>query len=421
MKTIKPLLLFFSILLALQKSYGQNYQFFIDPNFSSISSAESLSSIHHILNTTETSLFPNKIGKNIKSKFGRKVANLGYRFGKLMVLEVPIDGLIMMNQYVIFGYGYRYRTHGYLQNRFVIDAPLPYGKGSGSARQGTLKMPRTRSTHELITFYSGGIESTKILNNTISKRWILSDSIHFREAMLCVRAFNKTHYPLLFLKNFTSPTYDLQYYISNVNNFYGYQDIDEWKLTPQRFRKISLLNFLNPFVGFAFLTSALDYGWYGRAYGKLRWFRFGKVRYLPSVRIGLTPFGDEVYFESFFKKSKHALRFYYRHGNPVFEKSNGFGVETFNAFNFSGKIKLDFQLDIWSQPELELGGETIRLSSKGLGNLMKVNFQVRLFNISQPVYLSGQFGYKTDGFIEGEPLRKGIILRGGFSYDFGGN
>ena len=417
MKTLKLTTLLFCLLL-FQKSNGQNYQFLIDPNFSSISSAESLSSFHQLLNTTETSLFPNKIGKNIKSKFGRKVANLGYRFGKLMVLEVPIDGLIMMNQYVVFGYGYRYRIHGYKQNRFVIDAPLPYGNGGGSARQGVLETPRTRSTHELITFYAGGIESTKILNNTISKKWILSDSIHFREAMLCVRTFNKFHYSLLLLKNFTSPSFDVQNYIYNINDFYGYSEVEDWKLTPKRFRKISLLNFLNPFVGFAFLTSAWDYGWHGKTYGKLRWLRFGKIRYLPSFIVGLTPFGDEIYFESFFKKEYKALRFYYRHGNPVFEKSNGFGFETFNAFNFSEKIKLDFQVDIWSQPELQLGGETIQPSTKGLGNLMKVNFQIRLFNESRPLYLSGQIGYKTDGFIEGEPLGRGIILRGGFAYDF---
>jgi hypothetical protein len=323
-----------------------------------------------------------------------------------------------MNQYVVFGYGYRYRIHGYTQNRFTIDAPLPYGNGGGSSRRGILEIPRIRSMHERIISYAGGIESSKILINTISKKWILSDSIHFREAMLGVRTFNKTHHPLLFLKDFTSPCFDVQNYLSNINNFYGYPNVEDWRLTPKRFRKISLLNFLNPFVGFAFLTSTLDYGWHGRTYGKLRWFRFGKVRYPPSFRVGLTPFRDEVYFESFFKKEYKALRFYSRHGNPVFEKSNGFGIETINAFNFSGKIKLDFQLDVWSQPELQIGGETIRSSSKGLGNLMKVNFQIRLFNVSQPVYLSGQFGYKTDGFIEGEPLKKGIILRGGFAYDF---
>lgn len=416
MKTIKLATLFF-LLLFVQKANSQNYQFLIDPNFSSISSAESLSSLHRILSSGEQAVFPNSIGKKIKSKWIKKPVNLAYRFSKLMLLEVPIDGIFRTTQHLIFGYGYQLRNIDY-STEFKIGLPFPYGRGWWKVSWNNSETTRRRSSHEFVLIYSRAIEAEKILINTISKEWILSDSIHYREAMLTVRTFNHTHYPLLFIHDIGSSLSNTQLYLSRVNSLYGFSVPKDWKITPKHLRRKSLLNFLNPFVGFAFLTSSLDYGWHGKTYGKLRWFKFGKIRYLPSFRIGLTPFGDETYFESFFKKNNKALRFYYRHGNPVFEKFNGFGIETFNAFNLSGKIKLDFQLDIWSQPELQLGGETIRLSSKGLGNLMKINFQIRLFKLPQAVYLSGQFGYKTDGYIEGEPLSKGIILRGGFVYDF---
>ena len=79
---------------------------------------------------------------------------------------------------------------------------------------------------------------------------------------------------------------------------------------------------------------------------------------------------------------------------------------------------MDFNLDGWIQPELELGGEEIRLTRAGFGGLVKMNFQIRVWEEPKPVYLSGQIGYKTDGYIEGEPLDGGLILRYGFAYDF---
>ena len=75
-------------------------------------------------------------------------------------------------------------------------------------------------------------------------------------------------------------------------------------------------------------------------------------------------------------------------------------------------------MDGWLQPELELGGEEVRLTKAGFGGLVRMNFQIRIWEQQKPIYLSGHIGLKTDGYIEGESLEKGLILRCGFAYDF---
>lgn len=419
MKTIQVVLLLFLALIFSQKSYGQNYHVILDKNVSSISSAESLTSLHHSIYTFEEKIFPKRIGQKIESKFLRKNVNRFFRLSKGFFWDLPIASLFSISQHEIFGHGYQYRNFNYIKNSYNINMPWPYGKGGGFARRGTLESPRIRSKHEDISIYYGGAEATRLFSNTITKKWILSDSIHYKEAFLGLRTFNSPHLAMLFMKEITPESFDdFSRYLVGVNNYYGYSGLDNHKLTRNHIRKKALINFLNPFIGMSFYSVIVNYSFKGETNGKLNWIKMGRIKYLPSFRIGLTPFGDETFFESFLKKENKAARVYYRHGNPVFEKFNGFGIETIHLFNFSKKIILDFNLDGWKQPELELGGEEIRLSKKGFGGLVKINFQIRMWESPQPVYLSGQIGYKTDGYIEGEPLSKGLILRYGIAYDF---
>jgi hypothetical protein len=126
-------------------------------------------------------------------------------------------------------------------------------------------------------------------------------------------------------------------------------------------------------------------------------------------------------FSSFFTIGNNkAINIYYRHGNPIFEKFYGVGTETFQFLNLRKRINLDFHIDLWDQPSLMLGGEE-RFNSintkGGFGGMAKLNFKIKVGDLKNNVHLAGQIGYKTNGYIEGEPLQKGLIFRGGIAYD----
>ena len=76
MKTIQLFTLYtYLALFPLQNTIAQNYQLLLDKNFSSISAAESMTSIYHSIYLFEDSFFPKAIGKGIKLKWVQKNTN----------------------------------------------------------------------------------------------------------------------------------------------------------------------------------------------------------------------------------------------------------------------------------------------------------------------------------------------------------
>ena len=424
MKTTLLFPFFFFFLFVIKNTNGQNYHLLLDKNFTSLTAAETLTSLNQAIYKMEERLIPTSIGNKNKSKWRQQFSNKVFRLTKAFFWDLAISGTIVEVQHEMFGFGYRYRQFGYTENSYHIQAPFPYKNGGGFTDRGLRQSGRTNGKHETIMMETAGYESTKILSNTINKKWILSDSIHYKEALLSIRAFNKSQRATLLLKNPSSTvlSIDIINYLNRVNSFYGANSSSIFNRS--YLRKRSLINFLNPFLGFAFLSAIESYGWEGKRYGKLHWLKIGKIKYLPSFRIGLAPFGDEVYFESFLKTASatnpqkmKAARIYIRRGNPIFEKHNGMGIETFNYFNHHNKLIVDFSIDGWNQPRINLGGEQIYDTQRGFGGLIKFNLQIRLWESPKPVYISTQLGLKSAGYLEGESLSKGMIFRVGWSYD----
>ena len=63
---------------------------------------------------------------------------------------------------------------------------------------------------------------------------------------------------------------------------------------------------------------------------------------------------------------------------------------------------------------MELGGATTFKTAEGYGGRFLGEIQY-YFNNTFPIGIYSQIGYKSTGFIEGEQLEKGIILRLGIS------
>ena len=65
---------------------------------------------------------------------------------------------------------------------------------------------------------------------------------------------------------------------------------------------------------------------------------------------------------------------------------------------------------------MELGGSEITESAGGLGFSASSTFLFNVIKGQNPFSIYTQLGYKTTGFLEGEMLSDGLILRLGLSF-----
>ncbi|HZX09997.1 MAG TPA: hypothetical protein VFG01_03550 [Acidobacteriota bacterium] len=121
---------------------------------------------------------------------------------------------------------------------------------------------------------------------------------------------------------------------------------------------VSLFNY------FALYSLFVPYLWHGEIHSGIPMIRIGELKYLPSLRIGLSPYGTEFIQENYLKKGEKLHIVSLRIGEPTFHRFWGIGWECWNLMdrkNFS----LDSRFDLWNQPELVLGDEDGFISQSG--------------------------------------------------------
>ena len=118
----------------------------------------------------------------------------------------------------------------------------------------------------------------------------------------------------------------------------------------------------------------------------------------------------------FFKINKKLLLISLRYA--VLTKNHSFGITvTLFNYNISKNIAFDTQFSFWNQPEITVYNkldELILINKNGLALLNTIHF--RLID-KYALSITATGGYKTGGYLEGEMLNKGLILRGGFSFN----
>jgi hypothetical protein len=74
------------------------------------------------------------------------------------------------------------------------------------------------------------------------------------------------------------------------------------------------------------------------------------------------------------------------------------------------------QAEVWQQPKLYLGGESLQELAGGVGGMFSASYRsVPLFKLV-PIQIYGQLGYKSSGYTPGENLNNAFIARVGISY-----
>jgi len=390
------------------------YSLLIDRSFSQIVGAENVLSLHKGIYTLENKLLKTRWFD--EETFGKKALGISYRLGKTIFLDNVIDYVAIVGLHEIFGHGSRLREVNAEDIRYQVNPPPPYGRGGGST-YGRYPPHRIITIDENLAMVIGGTQATTILSNSLRYRWLTRGKICYRESLLYFGAINDLTGYVLRTKSRgrSSPGNDVVNYIDLVNERHGYVNEEDYRYTVDDLAKQVWINAVNPFQYYSLYTYFITYVWNGKGAFPVPMIDAWGMKYLPSFRMGITPFGSEFYFENFVVHGESVLGFYVRLGEPTFSHTWGVGFQGMNLVT-NEIFSLSATVDIWNQPPLVLAdGINMKKTHSGLGGAISATGILHIGNILSPVSFLLQVGYKTSGFLLGETLQQGLILRAGLS------
>ena len=155
------------------------YAIVFDSYMTPAAGAQGLLTVQHLLASAEDRWLPLKIGAE-RSRPSLAVGIL-YRSGKFFALDLPQDHFLLVVAHEVFGHGARFRELGDGHIRYGFDAPIPYGSGDAFTRFNGL-FPVSPLAQMNIS--AAGIEAQHALADAIAERAVARGRLHYREAWL---------------------------------------------------------------------------------------------------------------------------------------------------------------------------------------------------------------------------------------------
>lgn len=344
-----------------------------------------------------------------------------WRLAELYLGWLPINYLATVAQHEIFGHGYRIRDLGKKRAKvggYSFNTPPPYG-GGGAAT--SYRITNDLTTTEETAIAMAGVESTAIMALLTKFKWLESNYIDPRQAvlyLLCQHDLNLYIGSLNILDD-DDDGHDIKMYIKSLNYTYTNNFMSGGRL-----RSLSWINLADPFTYYA-------------AYSWVNYFLWAKETfipmipiygwgYLPNARLGLTPFGPELFIENYLLKGNRPIYFYFKGGNHSENRYLGTGCYVPKMWEW-GRWVLGFRFDIFRQPKL--------LLDQGDIPFLDIDFDESP-NKSNPIYpyseqhamrlgwggslifgfhgksgFEAELGYKSRGFIPGYALNSSPTAR----------
>lgn len=368
-----------------------------------------------------------KVAKGPTSHF-KSIAN---RAAKMLLLMDPANIFLMTTQHEIFGHGARIRSLGSDKAKvlsYSVNAPVPYGNAGGST---SYKITDQFTISDELAVDLAGVSATAILANEVRTLWVEEGIVNPYQATLYLFSFHDlTEY--IRQLDVTSASNDLGNFVLWLNMLYPGD-----ALTEDRLKTKSRWSLLDPFTFYA-LFSYVDFIFTGSVHS-VPMLKLGSIKYLPTCRLALTPFGTERRLENFIKWKEKVLTFYLRYGKNAATNYKGLGLRFTELFRYS-KGSLGFEFDFWDQPGFS-STEMIPLlsmddqareqypsteglpiiddapSSNDMGGFCSLIGRY-YFDAKKHTSIYGIVGYKTSGYLEGLDLDSAAIIRLGLSASF---
>lgn len=359
----------------------------------------------------------------------------------LCFLWGPINYTAMIVNHEVFGHGYRVRDLG-KQTAEVHRYSFFPNFGLSSAIAAThMDFNRMPTAQEYLAISIAGMEANKVLSHNLELSFIEQGKIDARQSMLWGLTHGDTFNYVFSLENKDIESEGYSHDVASYINFLvklqpGYKTADQlYKDISQR-ALASIL--LNPFLYLNY-KAQFSYIFYNSAVA-IKGFKIPdtQLSFYPSYNFRLTPFGPENIYECYLWGDNLTPTYLYlREGSFGNQTYTGLGVENNQLLKtswgtFGGK------LDLWLQPQMqknqnvafdsdayideeklldEIALTTPLESRLQPGACASIVYQAPLTK-SQQNRVWVQAGYKFAGYVPGESLRSGLILKSGLNFAF---
>lgn len=392
------------------------YSVVFDSYMTPAAGAQGLLTIQHVLATAEDRWLPLKIGE----ERSRPALALGilYRSGKFLALDMPQDHVFLVVAHEVFGHGTRFRELGDGRLRYGFDAPIPYGSGNAFTKfDGRFPISPLAD----LTVSAAGIDAQHAIADAIAERAVLRGRIHYREAWLY---FESRLAAVSYILS-ASPTSSEGHDVANfLDTFEKACTSPCSPLTRNYVQRRALLALVDPLLYYSMYGLAVSYIGNGTTTGPMPLIPVGGgMRIMPSLGYALAPYGAEWTVRTAFQQAKgeegrgQELRITHvalRVGNTGASSTWGLNVRASDVLRVRG-LRVGVAADVWRQPEL-LADETGGAQSTGGGALATVVVPLpRLLRSRWSEGIHVAAGYKSQGFVPGEPLAGGGLFRAGIT------
>jgi hypothetical protein len=376
--------------------------------------AQGLLTIQHVLATAEDRWLPIKIGQ----ERSRPALALGilYRSTKFFALDMPQDHFLLVAAHEVFGHGTRFRELGEGRLRYGFDAPIPYGSGDAfTSFNGRFPVSPLAN----LTVSAAGIDAQHALADAIAERAVSRGRIHYREAWLYFESRLAAVGYILSASPTSSEGHDVADFL---DTFEKACTAPCSPLTRNYIQRRALLALVDPLLYYSMYGLAVSYIGNGTTTGPMPLIPVGGgMRVMPSLGYALAPYGAEWSVRAAFQQGQRAKSgerriagVTLRVGNTGASSTWGLSVRASDVLRVRG-LPIELAADVWRQPEL-LADETGAEQSTGVGALATVVLPLpRLLRSrwSEGVHVAA--GYKSQGFVPGEPLAGGVVFRAGIT------
>ena len=385
-----------------------------DPGLTMRSGAENIVTVHGGLAWVEDRFIKTRWFSE-KELLG-KSAGIVCRFAKYALIDVPVDYFVPVFVHEYFGHGARYREFGIENVHYGFDWPPPYGPDGGEASASI--GPGIISMQELTAILAGGIEAhSTIMNQMWSLRWTAKREITYREASAFFWSWQIMFEYVQDTEDALATVVDdndISVYVRLLNEHAGYTNPDSLLMDIKYLKNRTLISFANPYLYYSLYAMLKTYLWDGSISTGFPMLNIGGIEYLPSFRIGWAPFGLEYHMENFMRVKSRVFLVDLRIGDQTFYQSwGGVGLLVKNFYE-TNRFSFDVRLDVWKQPEIELGDPRI-YKGGGLGGGFSLRSHYNFGGSQNPIAAIIELGYKSPGFLEGYVLDSSPIIMFGIA------
>jgi hypothetical protein len=345
----------------------------------------------------------------------RRGGNISYRLLKYAFFDAPQESLLMVFNHEVFGHGARLRERFDGPIGYHFQAPSPYGRGGAYT---AFVFDREPAPYEQLAVHGGGMEASSVAAALTADHALTQGTWRPRDAIRYLTFELDTLSYVLSTDEAEEPGQDVADFLHAYNDMAA--AVGASPLTTRTLRREALVGLANPMLAYSVYGIA-RYVWDGSTNMPVPMASIAGVRYLPMFRYRLAPYGTEWSLVNELGGRVRPMQIELRVGRAPSATPWGIRVRQRQIALWRG-WRADGAVDVWRQPPLANSGFDLSKTDTRIGGEFRARFERALSPVSSSVHrptLVIDAGIKTSGFVAGEPLRGGLVLRAGVGLPLG--